>query len=64
MPFTKGKNVTKRACASYNMAMAFYLLEDYEMSSRWLDLADRLEKLSLSDGLHKRLANHLEKTQK
>jgi hypothetical protein len=46
------------------MAMAFYLSEDYKMSSRWLDLADRMETLPLSEGLHKRLANHLEKTQK
>lgn len=53
-----------RACASYNMAMAFYLMEDYEMSSLWLAYADKLETLSLSPGLHVRLAPHLEKIQK
>lgn len=64
MRLAKDRNVTVRSCAAYNMAMAFYLSEDYRMSSHWLDLSDRLEKLSLSDGLHKRLAIHLEKMQK
>ena len=57
MPLTKKGSIMSRACASYNMAMAFYLLEDYEMSGRWLELADKMENLTLSDGLHKRLNN-------
>lgn len=64
MRLAKDGNTTVRACAAYNMAMAFYLSEDYRMSSHWLDLSDRVGKLPLSDGLHKRLANHLEKMQK
>ncbi len=55
MPITKNSHPTKRACAAYNMAMAFYLLEDYEMSRSWLEVADKIESLSLSPGLHKRL---------
>lgn len=54
----------KRACASYNIAMAFYLLQDYELAARWLDQADKLENLSQSPALRKRIASHLEKTQK
>ena len=46
------------------MAMAFYLLEDYEMSLLWLDYADKLENVPLSGGLRSRLAPHLEKIQK
>ena len=62
-PFvTKGYTV-KRACAAYNIAMAFYLLEDYEMSERWLTVAEKMESLSLAPGLRKRLGAHLEKTQ-
>lgn len=64
MPLTKDKSQTRRACAAYNMAMAFYLLEDYEMSLLWLDYADKLENVPLSGGLRSRLAPHLEKIQK
>lgn len=59
---TRGYNI-KRACAAYNLAMAFYLLEDYEISSRWLDVAAGMENLSQIPGLRKRLEPHLEKTQ-
>ena len=55
MPLVKTGSTIKRACAAYNLAMAFYLLEDYEMSERWLALADKMENLSLSTGLHTRL---------
>ena len=41
------------------MAQAFYLLEDYQLSARWLDQAEKLENLSLAPGLRKRLAKHL-----
>lgn len=54
----------ERACAAYNLAMAFYLMEDYEMSRLWLEHADKLESVSLSPGLHVRLDSHLEKIQK
>ena len=60
----KKGNSLQRACAAYNMAMAFYLLEDYEMSLLWLDYADKLENVPLSGGLRSRLAPHLEKIQK
>ncbi len=63
-PLVKKGNSLQRACAAYNMAMAFYLLEDYEMSLLWLDYADKLENVPLSGGLRSRLAPHLEKIQK
>lgn len=56
MEQVKKGSVIKKACAAYNMAMGFYLLEDYHMSAYWLDYADKLENLTLSDGLRKRLA--------
>lgn len=58
----KGSN-TKRACAAYNLAMVFYLMEDYEMSSKWLSLAGKMDDLALAPGLRKRLGAYLEKTQ-
>lgn len=62
--FVKGGTALKRAAASYNIAMAFYLLEDYEMAAKWLDMADSMENLSLSAGLRKRINTRLEKLQK
>ena len=61
MPLVKLGNNTSRACACYNIAQAFYLMEDYELSARWLDTAEKLENVSLAPGLRKRLAHHLEK---
>ena len=58
----KGNNI-KRACAAYNLAMTFYLMEDYEMSAKWLALAEKMEDLALTPGLRTRLNAYLEKTQ-
>lgn len=58
----KGSSI-KRACAAYNMAMTFYLMEDYEMSAKWLALAEKMEDLALAPGLRTRLNAYLEKTQ-
>jgi len=50
-----------RACACYNMAQTFYLMEDYELSRRWLQEAEKLDNVSLAQSLQKRLDSHLEK---
>ena len=63
-PLLKQGGAESRACACYNIAQAFYLLDDYELSARWLDLAEKTENLSLSSGLRKRLNARLEKMQK
>lgn len=55
------KRAKKQACACYNMAMAFYLLEDIALANDWLDQCDKLENVSLSQGLRKRIQMHLEK---
>ena len=60
-PLVKEGSSVKRACACFNLAQAFYLLGDYNISSRWLDEADKLETLSQVPALRKRLAAHLEK---
>ena len=61
MALTRRGDALKRACASYNIAQTFYLLEDLEMASRWLEYAKKLENLSLADGLEKRISARLEK---
>lgn len=45
-----------RACAEYNLAAACYLMGDYELALKWLELSDKDGKVILSDGLHKRIA--------
>lgn len=57
----KRGDAAHRACACYNIAQAFYLMEDYELSQRWLQEAEKLENVSLAPGLRKRLDAHLEK---
>ena len=46
---------TKRACACYNTALAFYLMGDLDLATKWLDRADQLGTPSLSPGLRKRI---------
>lgn len=45
----------QRAHAEYDMAAACYILGDFELASKWLDLSDKDGKTELSDGLRKRI---------
>jgi hypothetical protein len=46
---------TKRGCACYNTALAFYMLGDLNLATKWLDRADQYGTPSLSPGLRKRI---------
>ena len=48
-------DVMKRSCASYNIALACYMLGDYQLAIEWLDLSDKENKLPISDALRKRI---------
>ena len=48
-------DILKRSCAAYNLALASYMLGDYELASMWLDRSDIDNKLPLSDALRKRI---------
>lgn len=48
-------DMLKRSCAAYNMAVASYMLGDYELASEWLDRSDVDNKLPLSEGLRTRI---------
>lgn len=45
----------KRSCAAYNLALASYMLGDYDLATRWLDRSDKDNKLPMSDTLRKRI---------
>ena len=49
------KGDEKKACACYNTALAFYMLGDLDIATKWLDRADSLASLSLSPGLRSRI---------
>ena len=46
---------TRRACACYNTALAFYMMGDLNLATKWLDRADQYGTPSLSPGLRKRI---------
>ncbi len=48
-------DLMKRSCASYNIAVACYMLGDYHLASAWLDQSDKDNKLPISDAMRKRI---------
>ncbi|MBO4585635.1 MAG: tetratricopeptide repeat protein [Bacteroidales bacterium] len=60
-PFLKSKSIVKQAHACYNIAMCFYMLEDMELATKWLDMAERMENISQAPTLRKRIAAKLAK---
>lgn len=48
-------DMLKRSCAAYNLALASYMLGDYDLASEWLDRSDKDNKLPMSDTLRKRI---------
>ncbi len=53
------KNMERRACAEFNIALACYMMEDYPLALKWLDRADADCQLSLSAALRKKLQNKI-----
>ena len=48
-------STSKRACACYNTALAFYMMGDLNLATTWLDRADQWGTPTLSPGLRKRI---------
>ena len=48
-------NYTKRGCACYNTALAFYMMGDLNLATKWLDRADQYGQPDLSPGLRKKI---------
>ena len=52
----KTNDPMKRSCAEYNIAVACYMLGDYDLASKWLDRSDADNKLpNMSDSMRKRI---------
>lgn len=45
----------KRSCAEYNIAVACYMLGDYDLATEWLDRSDQDNLLPVSDAMRKRI---------
>jgi hypothetical protein len=45
----------KRSCAEYNIAVACYMLGDYDLATEWLDRSGQDNLLPVSDALRKRI---------
>ena len=48
-------NMQKRSCAEYNIAVACYMVGNYDLALEWLDASDRDYPISLSRGLRSRI---------
>ena len=59
MSLLTSKDIMKKACAEYNIAVSCYMLGDIPLAKKWLDLADSHNKVYLSDGLRKRIEARL-----
>lgn len=55
MTLTNTNDPLRRSCAEYNIAVACYMLGDYELASEWLNLSDKDNRLPQSDALRKRI---------
>lgn len=55
MELLSTKDLMKRSCAEYNMAVGCYMLGDYQLAAEWLDLSDKDNKLPISDAMRKRI---------
>ena len=47
----------RRSCAEYDIAVACYMLGDYDLATEWLDKSDKDNLLPVSDALRKRINN-------
>lgn len=53
------KDMLKRSCASYNIAVACYMIGDYDLALKWLDRSDDENKLPQSDTMRKRIRQRI-----
>ena len=64
-PFLKADDEQQQACACYNMALVFYMMDNLDLATRWLDAADSLyPDIALSRGLRIRIENRAEQSGK
>lgn len=50
------KDIMKRSCAAYNMAVACYISGEYKLALEWLNLSNLEYELQMSDSLRKKIS--------
>ena len=55
MELLSTNDMLRRSCASYNIATACYLMQEYDLAKEWLDQSDKDNKLQHSETLRKRI---------
>ncbi len=56
MSLVNTKNMQKRSCAEYNLALGCFMLGQKELALKWLDQSDKDCPISLSKALRKRIS--------
>ena len=55
MKLTDTGNLMKRSCAAYNLAVAFYILGQYDIAGEWLDISDSDYPVHMSYSLREKI---------
>ena len=55
MELAQHKDPLYASCAMYDTALACYMMRQYDLALEWLDLSDKTQVVSLSQGLRKRI---------
>ena len=55
MELAQHRDVLQASCAQYDTALACYMMRQYDLALEWLDLSDKTQVVSLSQGLRKRI---------
>ena len=58
LPLTGSKNVEKRACAAYNVALGCFMSGQPELALEWLDRSDKDMPVSLSKELRNKIKQY------
>jgi len=53
------KSPVAQSCAAYNIALACYMQKEYKLALEWLDQSDKLNPISLSKNLRKRIQDKM-----
>jgi len=64
MKYAESKDIIEASCASYNMALACEMTQQYDIAIEWLDLSDSYYKLDTSNILRKILLEKKSKLKK
>lgn len=61
MELSQHRDILQASCAQYDTALACYMMRQYDLALEWLDLSDKTQVVSLSQGLRKRIMEKMSK---